>query len=111
MSFGTRIIELRKAKKISQVELASQLGIHKNVLGRYERNQAKPSIEVAANIAALLAVSLDYLVGNTQADLDKEITNKVLAIQLLPREERERILFTVDALVRDAKSRFAYSTP
>ncbi len=110
MSFGTRLVELRKAKKISQIELAQQLDIHKNVLGRYERDQAKPSIEVAAKIAKLLDVSLDYLAGNTEADLDKDITEKVLSIQILPSEEKERILFTLDALVRDAKSRFAYAS-
>ena len=109
MDFGIKIIELRKEKKISQVELAKQLGIHKNVLGRYERNQAKPSIEVAAKIAALLNTSLDYLVGHTKADLDKNIADKILAVQLLPTEERERILFTIAALIRDAKSRFAYA--
>ena len=110
MSFGTRLVELRKERKISQVDLAEQLGIHKNVLGRYERDQAKPSIEIAAKIAASLDVSLDFLVGNTKADLDKEIVHKVLSIQTLPQEEKERILFTIDALVRDAKSRFAYAS-
>lgn len=110
MSFGTRLVELRKHKKISQVELAQQLDLHKNVLGRYERDQARPSIDVAAKIAKLLGVSLDYLVGNTEADLDKDISDKILAIQVLPEEEKERILFTLDALVRDAKSRFAYAS-
>ena len=110
MSFGTRLIELRKAKKISQVDLANQLSIHKNVLGRYERDQAKPSIEVASKIAKFLGVSLDYLVGNTKMDLESDIVNKVLSIQTLPQDERERILFTLDALIRDAKSRFAYAS-
>ena len=110
MSFGTRLIELRKAKKISQVELANQLDIHKNVLGRYERDQAKPSIEIAAKIAKFLNVSLDYLVGHTKLDLESDIVDKVLSIQALPKDERERILFTLDALVRDAKSRFAYAS-
>jgi len=110
MSFGKRLIELRKSKKISQVDLANQLSIHKNVLGRYERDQAKPSIEVASKIAKFLGVSLDYLVGNTKMDLESDIVNKVLSIQTLPQDERERILFTLDALIRDAKSRFAYAS-
>jgi transcriptional regulator with XRE-family HTH domain len=110
MDFGKRIIELRKTKGISQTELASQLGIHKNVLGRYEREEAKPSIEVAKNIADLLEVSLDYLTGKIDTEVDKEIVDKVLTIQNLPEDERNRILFTIDALVRDAKSRFAYAS-
>ena len=28
----------------------------------------------------------------------------------LPKEERDRILFTIEALVRDAKSRFGYAS-
>lgn len=110
MDFGKRIIELRKIKGISQTELASQLGIHKNVLGRYEREEAKPSIEVAKNIADLLEVSLDYLAGKVDAEVDKDIVDKVMTIQNLPEDERNRILFTIDALVRDAKSRFAYAS-
>ena len=64
----------------------------------------------AAKIAALLDTSLDYLVGHAKADLDKDIADKILAVQLLPSEERDRILFTLAALVRDAKSRFAYAS-
>lgn len=110
MEFGKRLTDLRKAQGISQTELASRLEIHKNVLGRYERDQAKPSIEIASRIAELLGVSLDYLVGATDAELDEGIVKQVQSIQMLPSEEKERILFTIDALVRDAKSRFAYSS-
>lgn len=110
MDFGKQIIQLRKDKGISQTDLANQLGIHKNVLGRYERGEAKPSIEVARSIADILNVSLDFLTGKIDQHIDKSIVDKVLTIQKLPQEERERILFTVDALIRDAKSRFAYAS-
>lgn len=109
MEFGKRLTALRKDKGVSQTDLAKQLGIHKNVLGRYERNEAKPSIEIATRIAELLGTSLDYLAGTTESPLDESIVQKVQSIQMLPDEEKERILFTLDALIRDAKSRFAYS--
>ena len=41
MDFGAKVIELRKEQKISQTALADKLRIHKNVLGRYERNEVK----------------------------------------------------------------------
>ncbi len=110
MDFGKRIVELRKEREMSQTDLATELGIHKNVLGRYERGEAKPSIDVAKNIADLLSVSLDYLVGAVDQELDKSVVDQVLTIQKLPDDEKERILFTLDALVRDAKSRFAYAS-
>ncbi|NJB82062.1 helix-turn-helix domain-containing protein [Wenyingzhuangia aestuarii] len=37
--------------------MAPQLGIHKNVLGRYERDEVKPSVEIARKIANILDVS------------------------------------------------------
>ena len=57
MDFGTIVAELRKEKGISQTDLAGRLGIHKNVLGRYERNEVLPSIDIARKIADILEVS------------------------------------------------------
>ena len=63
MGFGTRLTSIRKEHKISQSELAQKAGIHSNVLERYEREEATPSVEMAAKIADVLGVSLDYLVA------------------------------------------------
>jgi len=109
MSFGKRLTELRKEKKISQTELAQQLDLHKNVLGRYERDQAKPAIDIAARIAKYMNVSLDYLSGNADADVDEGLLKQVLSIQSLPDDEKKLITRTIDALVRDAKTRHAYA--
>ena len=46
----------RKERKISKTELAQQLDLHKNVLGRYGCDQVKPSINVAAKIAEAMGV-------------------------------------------------------
>jgi transcriptional regulator with XRE-family HTH domain len=109
MDFGNKIIELRKEKGLSQTDLANELGIHKNVLGRYERGEATPSVDVARKIADLLNVSLDFLTGKVDEKIDRTIVDKVVSIQKLPKEERDRIIFTLDALIRDARSRFAYA--
>ena len=109
MDFGNKIIELRKEKGLSQTDLANELGIHKNVLGRYERGEATPSVDVAPKIADLLNVSLDFLTGKVDEKIDRTIVDKVVSIQKLPKEERDRIIFTLDALIRDARSRFAYA--
>jgi transcriptional regulator with XRE-family HTH domain len=64
-TFGKRLGEVRKLKKMSQDELAKKLNVHGAVIGRYERDEVKPSIEVVATVAEALEVSLDYLVGIT----------------------------------------------
>jgi transcriptional regulator with XRE-family HTH domain len=108
MSLGSQISRIRKERKIAQGELAEKVGIHPNVLGRYEREEATPSVEVAAKIADALSISLDYLVGNTDVLLDKSILDKVVAIQKLPEEDRTHIMYSLDGLIQHAKTRLAY---
>ena len=89
--------------------MAIKAGIHINVIGRYERGEAVPSIEIAAKIAEALKVSLDYLVlGKSELDFDQALLDKVLSIQQLPAEDQEHILYTLDGLIQHAKTRIAY---
>lgn len=83
-------------------------GIHNNVLGRYEREETLPSIEVAVKLADALSVSVDYLVGKTDLNVDKSLLDKLLTIQQLPEEDREHILYSIDGLIQHAKTRLAY---
>ena len=108
MTFEQRLAQLRKDKKFSQEELAKIVGVHTNVMGRYERREAKPSIDIAEKLAEALAVSIDFLVGKDDLLIDSELLNKVLMIQKLPEKDKEHILFALDAMLRDAKARVAY---
>jgi transcriptional regulator with XRE-family HTH domain len=109
MSFGTRLATIRKERKVSQSDLSAKAGIHINVVGRYEREEAVPSIEVAAKIAEALKVSLDYLVlGKSDPTLDQALLEKVLSIQQLPDEDKEHIMYSIDGLIQHAKTRMAY---
>ncbi len=110
MLFGDRLLEVRKKKKISQDQLAKAVGAHAPVIGRYERGEVKPSIEMAAKLAQALSISLDYLVGSTDMELEKELLSKVIDIQKLKKEDRSHIILTLDALLRDAKARQAYAS-
>jgi hypothetical protein len=47
--------------------------------------------------------------GKIDKELDKSIVEKVATIQNLPKKDQDYIIFTLDALIRDAKSRFAYT--
>ncbi len=89
--------------------MAKKIDIHVHVLGRYERGDSAPSIEIATRLGNELSVSLDYLVGTTELLIDKDVTSKILTIQKLPDSDREHILFALDAMIRDAKARLAYS--
>ena len=61
-------------------------------------------------MAEALKVSLDYLVGFADYELDHSLTQKILDIQKLNDEDKNSILKTIDALLRDAKARKAYAS-
>lgn len=112
MSFGKKIIEARKEKNMSQEALAKALNATPTTIGRYERDEVKPSIEVAAKIAKVLGISLDYLTENSNVNPLKntELLERFNLILDLNKDDREHILFTLDAMIRDARTRQAYGS-
>lgn len=48
-----------------------------SAIGRYERDEMKPSIEAAAKMAQIFDVSLDWLVGHTDMELDKKMIQRI----------------------------------
>ena len=109
MTFGERISSLRKKLKWSQDELAKKVGTSAPIIGRYERNEIKPSIETAKNIGDALGVTLDYLLGDSEnAILDKELLKRLEDIESLTKEDKDKIYYFIDMAVRDAKARQAY---
>lgn len=109
-TFGKRLGEVRKDKKISQDELAKKLSVHGAVIGRYERDEVKPSIEMAAAIAEALEVSLDYLVGNTDLLLEKNVVNKILDIQKLGTEDKAHVFAMLDAFLQSQKAKKVFAS-
>ncbi len=109
MTFGSRVAAIRKEKQLSQSELGKRAGISGDIVGKYERDEMKPSIETATKLAAALEVSLDYLVGIAQMQVfDKGLLRRVEELANLPEQDRQGILFALDGLLRDAKARMAY---
>lgn len=104
MSFGQRIIQVRKEKNMSQEQLAKALKATPTTIGRYERNEVKPSIEVAVKIAQALEVSLDYLTGYSKTSIkDKKMIERINTILSLDEKDREHIIYAIDGLIRSAK--------
>ncbi len=103
MSFGSRLLQARKKKGISQEELAAQLGTKGPAIGRYERDEMKPSIEAASNMARILEVSLDWLVGNTDIELDTTTINRIQDINKLSQKDKELVFEFLDSFISNRK--------
>lgn len=104
MNFGEKMTLIRKQKKLSQAELGKLSGINGDIVGKYERNEMKPSIETAKKLANALEVSLDYLVGEGELKiLDKKTLKLLEDIEKLPDEDKNHIFYTLDNLIKAAK--------
>ena len=103
ITFGKRLTEVRKDKKMSQDEVGKLVGVHGAVIGRYEREEVKPSIEMATQLAEVLEISLDYLVGSTDVLLEKSIVSKILDIQKLKENDRQHVFALLDAFLKQTK--------
>ena len=104
MTFGQKITVCRREKKISQAELGKLSGINGDIVGKYERDEMKPSIETAKKLADALEVSLDYLVSDAEPRvLDKKTLQRLEDISKLPEDDREHIFYAIDNLIKAAK--------
>ncbi|TSE03796.1 helix-turn-helix domain-containing protein [Aquimarina algiphila] len=107
---GNKITELRKQKGWSQSELANQIKASREAIGKYERNEALPSVETAKNIADIFDVSLDYLVSDTlKPSFDKRMIERLQDFELLSEVDKSHLFALLDAFLRDAKTKRAYS--
>ncbi len=109
MNLSDNMMLLRKKKGLSQAELGKQIGTSGDVVGRYERGDIKPSIDVVEKIANVLEVSIDYLIGKSHIVLDQQAVKRLEDITNLPDENKTFLLNLIDMALRDFKTGNAYS--
>ena len=63
MSFSELLKECRKKQKMSQADLAAQLGVTQQAVGKWESGKSSPDPATVARIAELLGTTADYLLG------------------------------------------------
>lgn len=94
-TLSIKIKELRKARNISQVELAKALFVSKQSVSNWENDNIMPSIEMLIKIAAFFSVSTDYLLG-----LDN---NNIIITEGLNKKEIEHIKLIINDLTNAHK--------
>lgn len=111
MIFPKRLKECREVLNLSQAILAKNVGVHKSLIGKYERNEVRPNIDIVLNLAKELNTTVGYLIGESndqEVVKDSSMLQRMLAIGELPIKDKEHILYLIDGLVRDVKARQAY---
>ncbi|WP_333596750.1 helix-turn-helix transcriptional regulator [Chryseobacterium flavum] len=103
-SFSKKLRECREAKSLSQKDLVGILNT--SVIGKYERDEIIPSIEVAKNIAKILGTTVGYLLGKTEEVnifKDPTVLNRFNNIEKLNPENKKHLLSIVDGFIQALK--------
>jgi len=104
MAFAVRLSFARKQKKIRQADLGKLIGTSGDIIGKYERGENTPSIDVAAKIADALGVTLDYLVKDGEYEqVDKETLKRLKEIQKMTPENKNHVFALLDAFIKQTK--------
>ena len=82
-TLGSRIAELRKAKNLTQEELAKLVGVSSQAVSKWEKDRTCPDITLLPQLAKLLGVTVDELLGGKQEE--------PAAVQVLPESKRKDI--------------------
>src|SRR5262245_43254733 len=116
MNWIERALSVAKRKGLTQRDLARAAGVEHPRVTQWKKGEGKPYLDQAANIAAALDVSLDWLAngdagqartrGNGEPlDLDSELILRCIeAIGLSPQEALRRLTAGPPVIVPDRPS-------
>ena len=77
MQLGEKIRAARKAKHLSQEELAKKLFISRSALAKWELDRTMPDIHMLQKLSAILDVSIEHLTGDAPLPLTKTVPKAV----------------------------------
>ena len=111
LDFGNKMMQARKDKNLSREQFGKLIGTSGPIVGRYERGDMMPSVEIAAKVAEALEISLDYLVGKSSLVVkDKKMLDRLENIAKMPVDKRSELFNVIDAYLRDFKTKQAYAS-
>ncbi len=105
-TFGKKLRAARDAKAFSQAELARQIKSHHSIMGKYERDEVKPTIDVVKKLADVLDTTVGFLLGETEdRELlkDPSMMKRLNDIAKFPEKDKSCILYALDAMINNVK--------
>lgn len=91
MEFGGRLMLVLKEKEITQRELAEKIKINETALSRYVNGSRKPRMDILVNIARALNVSVEYLTGEEEKEIEFQEIKNVLCRNLSTMSPDQRL--------------------
>lgn len=70
---GQNILSLRKERKLSQEQVANQIGVSRQTIAKWESGESIPDIQYSSLLAELFEVTLDDLVNKDTDEIVKSM--------------------------------------
>ena len=83
--------------------LGKVVGTSGAVIGRHERGEITPSVEIANKIAKALGVSLDFLIGNIDLELSDKLMNRITEVSKMTEKDKDHVFTFLDAFIARIK--------
>lgn len=92
-TIGAKLRTLRKAKKMTQDELAALIGVKRATISNYEIDRRQPSLSDLKRFAEFFGVGLDYFGMETSDDALDLVARaqRLFAAPDIPAETKERV--------------------
>ena len=115
ITFMKNLKKIRKAKGLSQQDLADKCGLSKTAISYYENNAVNPPIDKIETLTKALNVTIGDLLGrddinkkSNYEEIDPRILKKIIRIQSLPIKEQKKIWDYVNTI---CSTFFAFERP
>lgn len=105
-TFGQKLRVGREPKGFSQAELARRISSHHSIMGKYERDEVKPTIDVVKKLADVLETIPDYLLEETEDSKllkDLSIMKRLNDNVKFPEQDKTCILYALDDNINNIK--------
>ncbi len=89
MKFEEKLMQLRKARGLSQEALAEQLGVSRQAISRWELGETTPDLANLKQLSELYGVSADYLLHDEYAS-DEDLPKVKETAQAFKEKESMR---------------------
>jgi transcriptional regulator with XRE-family HTH domain len=106
-AISRRLAEIRRGRGLTQVELATKLGLSQPLVSQYERGDIRMHASLVAAFAKALRVSSDEILGlqptkgNGQSK-DRRFLRRLEKIEALSRRDKQALLRTIDRFLSGA---------
>ena len=87
-------------------ELARQINSHHSIIGKYERDEVKPTVDVVKKLADVLETTVGFLLGETEDReflKDPKMLKRLNDIAKFPEQDKNCILYALDAMINNVK--------